>query len=79
MVLHSGSWSGDPRRPVAGMTLLRLAKLAEAVEPGQILIAQATAALLEGDRKAPPLRSLGELSIPDFDEPMRVYELVEVR
>ncbi|MGH3084262.1 MAG: hypothetical protein ACRDNP_09425 [Gaiellaceae bacterium] len=47
------------------------------VEPGQILVSQATAALLEGDRDAPALLSLGERRIPDFDEPAHVYELVE--
>jgi len=52
-------------------------RLAKVVEPGQVLVSQATAALLEGDRRAPALRSLGERAIPDFDEPAHVYELVE--
>jgi class 3 adenylate cyclase len=77
MVVHSGNWSGDPRRPAAGMALFRLARLTEVVKPGQVLVSQATASLLEGDRRAPALRSLGERTIPDFDEPMHVYELVE--
>jgi len=50
---------------------------AKMVEPGQVLVSQATAALLQGDRRAPGLRSLGELALPDFDEPAHVYELVE--
>ena len=77
IVLHSGRWSGDPRRPAAGTALSRLIRLAKVVEPGQVLVSQATAALLEGDRRAPALRSLGERAIPDFDEPAHVYELVE--
>jgi class 3 adenylate cyclase len=79
MVVHSGNWSGDPRRPAAGMALFRLVRLAEVVKPGQVLVSQATASLLEGDRRAPRLRSLGECVIPDFDEPMHVYELVELQ
>jgi class 3 adenylate cyclase len=78
MVLHSGRWSGDPRRPDAGTAFLRLSRLAKIVEPGQVLLSQATAALLEGDRDAPALRSLGARSIPDFDEPARVYEMNEL-
>ena len=78
IVLHSGRWSGDPRRPDASTALLRLSRLAKIVEPGQVLLSQATAALLEGDRHAPALRSLGERSIPDFDEPAPVYEMIEL-
>ncbi len=77
IVVHSGRWSGDPRRPAAGMTLYRLARFAQMVEPGQVLVSQATAALLEGDRHAPTMRSLGARPMPDFDEPVHVYELVE--
>jgi class 3 adenylate cyclase len=77
MVLHSGRWSGDPRRPAAGTALFRLVRLAKVAGPRQVLVSQATAALLEGDRRAPALRNLGERVIPDFDEPMQVYELIE--
>jgi class 3 adenylate cyclase len=77
IVLHSGRWSGDPRRPAAGTALSRLMRFAKVAEPGQVLVSQATALLLEGDRDAPALRSLGERKIPDLDEPAHVYELVE--
>jgi class 3 adenylate cyclase len=77
IAVHSGRWSGDPRRPAASTALARLTRFAKAVEPGQVLVSQATAALLEGDRSAPVLRSLGEQDIPDLNEPVRVYELVE--
>jgi class 3 adenylate cyclase len=46
-------------------------------EPWQVLVSQATAALMEGDRSAPALRSLGEVVIPADDEPVHVYELAE--
>jgi class 3 adenylate cyclase len=74
-VLHSGRWSGDPRNPEASTTLLRLSRLAEVVESRQVLVSQSTAALLEGDRTGPALRSLGDHAIRDFDEPTRIYEL----
>jgi class 3 adenylate cyclase len=59
----------------AGMAFYRLTRLARVGEPGQVLVSQTTAALLEGDRSAPALHDLGERKIPDFDEPTRVYEL----
>jgi class 3 adenylate cyclase len=77
IVIHSGRWSGDPREPHAGTALFRLNRIAELLEPPQVLVSQATAALLEGDRSLPQLRNLGEHEVPDFDEPMRLYELVE--
>jgi class 3 adenylate cyclase len=77
IVVHSGRWSGDPRRPAAGTALSRLKRFANVVKPGQVLVSQATAALLEGDRGAPALRSLGERAVPGLDEPAQVYELVE--
>jgi class 3 adenylate cyclase len=76
IVLHSGRWSGDPRRPAASTVMARLIRLTKIVEPGQVLISQTTAALLEGDRDLPGLRSLGERTIPSIDEPTHLYELV---
>jgi class 3 adenylate cyclase len=77
IVVHTGRWSGDPRRPAAGTAFARLMRFAKVVEPGQVLVSQATAALLEGDRTIPALRSLGERAIPDFDQPAHLYEVVE--
>lgn len=77
IVLHSGRWSGDPRQPNAGIALLRLSRLAEAVEPTQVLLSETTAALLEGDRGVPSLRNLGERGVRGFEESARVYELVD--
>jgi class 3 adenylate cyclase len=77
IVLHSGRWSGDPRHPDAGTALLRLSRLAEVVEPAQVLISQATAALLEGDRSVPAVRKLGDRAVRDFDELVQVYELAD--
>jgi class 3 adenylate cyclase len=75
--VHSGRWSGDPRTPNAGMALYRLSRLATIVQPGQTLVSATTAALVEGDREAPALRGLGERAVPDFEDPVHVYEIVE--
>ena len=77
IAIHSGRWSGDPRQPAASTAFARLIWLARLVEPGQVLVSQATAALLEGDHSAPALRNLGEREIPEHEEPVRVYELVK--
>ncbi len=77
ITVHSGRWSGDPRKPAASTALSRLSRLALAVEPGQVLVSQTTAALLEGDRDAPPLKSVGTREIRELKDPLRVYELVE--
>lgn len=77
VVIHSGRWSGDPREPNAETALFRLNRIAGVAEPPQVLVSQTTAALLEGDRSVPQLRSLGERAIPDIDEPMRLYELID--
>ncbi len=77
IALHSGRWSGDPRQPDAGTALMRLSRLEAIAERGQVLVSQATAALIEGDREAPALRSLGERTVSGFDEPVRLYELVD--
>jgi class 3 adenylate cyclase len=75
IVIHAGRWSGDPRQPLASTAFYRLHQIAQIVEPGQVLVSQTAAALLEGDRSAPALRNLGERTIPDSDEPTRIYEL----
>jgi class 3 adenylate cyclase len=75
IAVHSGRWSGDPRRPNASTALYRLMGLAQHVEPGQILVSSTTAGLIEGDLDVPALRSVGDR--PIFDEPAQVYELVD--
>jgi class 3 adenylate cyclase len=77
IALHSGRWSGDPRQPRAGTAISRVFDLARAGEHGQTLISATTAALVEGDREVPPLRSAGERTLPGADVPMHVYELVD--
>ena len=47
-------------------------RFARVVEPGQVLVSHATAALLEGDRSVPELRNLGERTIRELDEPVQI-------
>jgi len=75
ITLHSGRWSGDPRRVTASTALRRLGLLSREAEPGQILVSQATAALLEGELGAPELRDLGERAVAGLEDALRVYEL----
>jgi class 3 adenylate cyclase len=77
IVVHSGRWSGDRKRSAASMALYRLSRLAQIAEPDQVLVSHTTAVLLEGDPDMPELRDLGEQKLPDFDSPMRIYELIE--
>ena len=77
IALDSGRWSGDPRRPSAGTALYRVSCLARTTQPGQVLVSATTAALIEGDRETPPLRSLGIQTIRTLEEPAHLYELVE--
>jgi class 3 adenylate cyclase len=75
IIVHSGRWSGDPHEPAASTAFFRLVLLAKLVEPGQILVSQTTASLVEGDQSAPALRTIGERDLPELGETVRLYEL----
>ena len=77
VVIHSGRWSGNPRKPEAGTALYRLARFAKIAEPGQVVVTYSTAALLEGDLRYSRLRDLGQVDVPDFDAPVHAYELLD--
>jgi class 3 adenylate cyclase len=77
VVIHSGRWSGNPRNPEAGTAFYRLLRFAKMAQPGQVVVTSTTAALLEGDPRYSRLRSLGEVDVPDFDEPVRAYEVLD--
>ncbi len=76
ITLHSGRWSGDPRRPIAGTALARLFEVARSTRPGEVLLSSTTAALVEGDRELPELRRVEERSTADGDA-IEVFELVD--
>jgi DNA-binding NarL/FixJ family response regulator/class 3 adenylate cyclase len=57
-----------------GLAIHRAARICSAGRGGQILLSQATAALLEDEEIA--LVDLGERELKDFERPVRIYELV---
>ncbi len=62
-----------------GVAIHRAARICDAGHGGQILLSQATCALLEDeehDESAFTLRDLGEQLLKDFDRPVRIYQLV---
>jgi class 3 adenylate cyclase len=75
IALHSGRWSGDAGQPRASTAIIRVLGVRKVGHPGQTLVSQATASLLEGDLIARRLQSLGEQTVPEFEEPTRLYEL----
>ena len=62
-----------------GVAIHRAARICDAGHGGQILVSQATCALLEDeehDESAFTLRDLGDQRLKDFDRPVRIYQLV---
>jgi DNA-binding NarL/FixJ family response regulator/class 3 adenylate cyclase len=57
-----------------GLAIHRAARICSSGRGGQILLSQATAALLEDEEIA--LVDLGERELKDFERPVRIYELV---
>jgi class 3 adenylate cyclase len=74
IALHSGRWSGDPSRPSAGTALSRLHDIAGISRPGEVVLSSTTAALVEGDRELPSVRSVEPRTTRDGDA-MELYEL----
>ena len=66
VVIHSGRWSGNPRKPGAGTALYRLNRFAKIAQSGQVVVTYSTAALLEDDPRYSRLRNLGEVELPDL-------------
>ncbi len=73
--VHSGRVA-DATAPGYGAASLHAFRLWQAAEPWQILVSHATEALLEGELTELELRDLGERTLPDFERPAHVYELV---
>ena len=73
--VHSGRVTSLARGHF-GSPALRVGRLCESAEPGQILVSHSTQALLEGDLLGElELRDLGERELPET-EPAHVYELL---
>jgi hypothetical protein len=76
--LHTGPAEVAGGRYV-GLAVHRAARLCAVGHGGQILISQATVALLEDDAddlSGIELRDLGEHRLKDFDRPVRIYQLL---
>jgi class 3 adenylate cyclase len=76
--LHTGLAEVADGRYV-GLAVHRAARLCAVGHGGQILISQATVALLEDDAddlSGIELRDLGEHRLKDFDRPVRIYQLL---
>jgi class 3 adenylate cyclase len=78
VAIHSGRWSGDARRVDAPTAISRVALLLEVAKPGRVVVSHTAAALAEGDVDAPLLEPLGEVEVPGFDAPQRLYELAGI-
>jgi class 3 adenylate cyclase len=77
IAVHSGRSLGTARL-TASTALARLTRLLADAEPWQVLVSHATEALVEGDLpRSVALRDLGERTLLGFDQPARVYELVD--
>jgi class 3 adenylate cyclase len=76
-VIHSGHWSGTTHAPEAGTALYRLRRLAQVMQPGQVLVSPSTAALLDGDPLHHRLHDLGEVPVQEDGETMAIHELTE--
>ena len=75
--VHSGRAEPAGERYV-GLSVHRAARICAAGHGGQILVSQATVALLEDEEELPELefRDLGEQRFKDFDRPVRVHQAI---
>jgi hypothetical protein len=77
------AWGFTPGEPIvvaqnyAGLDVHRAARICSAAHGGQVLLSQATRALLGGDLPCGVgLRDLGEHRLKDLTDPQRLYQLV---
>jgi class 3 adenylate cyclase len=77
MGIHTGPAELEGSRYV-GVAVHRAARLCAAGNGGQVLVSQATVALLEDEQALPALElhDLGDQRLKDFDRPVRVFRLV---
>ena len=73
--IHSGRVGPGPEGDVGGSSWVRCTELCMSAEPDQILVSDATEALLVGEVHDLALRELGERKLRDVERPMRVFEL----
>jgi class 3 adenylate cyclase len=77
--VNIGTHTGEVVRTAGrylGLTLIRALQVCAAAEGGQVLLSQATESLLDADDLADVvLHDLGERELPDFERPVRLYEV----
>ena len=76
--IHTGQVSVSEGQYV-GLAVHRAARICAAGDGGQVLVSQATRALLHDDEpeaEGLALNDLGERSLKDFDRPIRIFELL---
>jgi class 3 adenylate cyclase len=73
--IHSGRVGPGPTGDIGGSSWVRCTELCMSAEPDQILVSEATEALLVGEIHDFVLRDLGERKLRDVDRPLRVLEL----
>jgi class 3 adenylate cyclase len=75
MGMHTGEPTVDDEGYL-GLDVVRAARICSAASGGQVLVSEATRALLRADVPAGvTLRDLGEHTLKDFDEPERIFQL----
>jgi class 3 adenylate cyclase len=76
MGIHTGEVVRTAGRYV-GVTLVRALRVCAAASGGQVLLTQATESLLDTDDLGDfRLNDLGERKLPDFERPVRLYEMI---
>jgi class 3 adenylate cyclase len=78
--VHMGIHTGEAVRAGSryfSVALIRTLQICNVARGGQVLLSQATESLLDArDLGELELRDLGERDLPDFERPVRLYELV---
>jgi class 3 adenylate cyclase len=74
--VHTGEVVRATSRYV-GVAVVRALRICDAAVGGQVLISQATEGLLDADDlRDVSVRDLGEHELPDFERPVRLYEVI---
>ena len=76
MGVHTGEANLGPHGYV-GIAIHRARRVCEAGHGGQILVSSATRGILSAEPHSVRLRDLGEVRLPGFDEPERLFQIVE--
>jgi class 3 adenylate cyclase/DNA-binding CsgD family transcriptional regulator len=76
MGAHTGEANLD-RNGYIGIAVHRARRVCEAGHGGQIVVSSATRGILAAEPQSVRLKDLGEVRLPGFDEPERLFQIVE--